>query len=108
VLSARGCDTVGRERCAFISWFTSHSKLEFLTTNITTEQMDVTNARYGDDFCVIEHQWTGTVPGEFLGIPGNGKRISFRMLHVWDFKDGRISRENAWLDGNAIVAQLTA
>jgi hypothetical protein len=30
------------------------------------------------------------------------------MLHVWDFKDGRISRENIWLDGNAIVAQLTA
>jgi steroid delta-isomerase-like uncharacterized protein len=81
---------------------------EFLTRNITTEQMDVTNARYGDDFCVIEHQWTGTVPGEFLGIPGDGKRISFRMLHVWDFKDGRISRENVWLDGNAIVAQLTA
>lgn len=48
------------------------------------------------------------VPREFLGIPGNGQRISFRMLHVRDFKDGRISRENVWLDGNAIVAQLTA
>jgi steroid delta-isomerase-like uncharacterized protein len=81
---------------------------EFLIANVSTEQMDVTNARYGDDFCVIEHQWTGTVPGEFLGIPGNGRRISFRMLHVWDFKNGHISRENIWLDGNAIVAQLTA
>jgi steroid delta-isomerase-like uncharacterized protein len=81
---------------------------EFLIANVSTERMDVTNARYGDDFCVIEHEWTGTVPGEFLGIPGNGRRISFRMLHVWDFKDGRISRENIWLDGNAIVAQLTA
>ena len=29
---------------------------EFLTSNVTVEQMDVTNARYGDDFCVIEHQ----------------------------------------------------
>jgi steroid delta-isomerase-like uncharacterized protein len=81
---------------------------EFLTTNITTEQMDITSARYGDDHCVMEHQWTGTVPGEFLGIRGNDRRISFRMLHVWDFKDGRISREQVWLDGNAIVAQLTA
>jgi steroid delta-isomerase-like uncharacterized protein len=81
---------------------------EFLTTNITTEQMDVTSARYGDDHCVMEHQWTGTVPGEFLGIPGNDRRISFRMLHVWDFKDERICREQVWLDGNAIVAQLTA
>jgi hypothetical protein len=30
------------------------------------------------------------------------------MLHVWEFKDGRMSRENVWLDGDAIVAQLTA
>jgi hypothetical protein len=29
------------------------------------------------------------------------------MLHVFVFKQGRISRENAWLDGNAIVAQLS-
>lgn len=30
------------------------------------------------------------------------------MLHVWEFKDGAISRENVWLNGGAIVAQLTA
>ena len=63
---------------------------------------------YGDDFCVIEHEWTGTVPGEFLGVAGNGRRINFRLLHVWEFADGRISRENVWLDGGNIVAQLTA
>lgn len=80
---------------------------EMLTQNITTERMDVNHAWYGDDFCVTEHQWHGTVPGAFLGIPGNGREISFRLLHVWEFKDGRISRENTWMDGNAIVAQLT-
>jgi steroid delta-isomerase-like uncharacterized protein len=81
---------------------------ELLTQNIDTERMDVNHARYGDDFCVIEHQWHGTVPGEFLGIAGHGRRISFRMLHVWEFKDGRMSRENVWLDGNAILRQLGA
>jgi steroid delta-isomerase-like uncharacterized protein len=81
---------------------------EMLTTNVKTEQMDVNHAWYGDHFCVIEHQCTATVPGEFLGIPGNGRRVCFRMLHVWEFKDGRMSRENIWLDGNAIAAQLTA
>jgi len=30
------------------------------------------------------------------------------MLHVWDFKDDAISREQVWLDGGSIVAQLTA
>jgi steroid delta-isomerase-like uncharacterized protein len=79
-----------------------------LTQNITTQRMDINHAWYGDDFCVTEHQWHGTVPGEFLGIPGHGREISFRLLHVWEFKDGRISRENVWMDGNAIVAQLTA
>ena len=81
---------------------------EFLTDNIKTERMDVNRAWYGDDFCVIEHQWHGPVTGEFLGVPGHGREISFRMLHVWEFKDDRISRENVWLDGGAITAQLTA
>jgi len=47
------------------------------------------------------------VPGEFLGVPSNGRRISFRMVHIWEFRDGLISRENVWLDGANIVAQLT-
>lgn len=81
---------------------------DFLTSQIKTEQMVPTRSHYGEDFCVIEHDWTGTVPGEFLGIPGHGRRITFRLLHVWEFRDGRISRENVWLDGGAITAQLTA
>lgn len=52
--------------------------------------------------------WTETVPGEFLGIPGNGRRITFRLLHVWEFRHGLISRENVWLDGGSVLAQLTA
>ena len=31
-----------------------------------------------------------------------------RMLHVFEFRDGLISRENVWLDGGTIMAQLTA
>lgn len=81
---------------------------DYLTANVTPERMDTNHAWYGEDFCVIEHQCTASVPGEFLGIPGNNKHISFRLLHVWEFQDGRISRENIWMDGNAIVAQLTS
>lgn len=81
---------------------------EFLTSNIQTETMDATHTYHGDESCVVEHVWTGTVPGEFLGIPGNGRRITFRMIHIFEFRDGLISRENVWLDGGAIVAQLTA
>ena len=80
---------------------------EYLTANIQTETMEPVHSYYGDDFCIIEHAWTGTVPGAFLGVPGDGRRITFRMIHVWEFRDGLISRENVWLDGASIVAQLT-
>ncbi len=81
---------------------------DYLTKNFQTEVMDVTRSYYGDDFCVLEHDATGTVPGELLGVPGNGRRITFRLLHVWEFRDGLISRENVWLDGGSVIAQLAA
>ena len=80
---------------------------DFLTQNVRTDEMRLTHGYYGDDFCVLEHDATGTVHGEFLGVPGHGKQISFRILHVWEFRDGRISRENVWLDGGTALAQLT-
>lgn len=80
---------------------------DFLTANVSTEEMVPTRSSYGEDFCIVEHDWTGTIPGEFFGIPGHGRRITFRMLHVWDFRDGKISREQVWLDGGDIVRQLT-
>lgn len=55
---------------------------------------------------MLEHDATGTVEGEFLGVPGHGKRITFRILHAWEFRDGLMSRESVWLDGGSIVAQL--
>jgi steroid delta-isomerase-like uncharacterized protein len=81
---------------------------EYLTANVKVEDMEVTRSYYGDDFCVVEHFVNGAVPGEFLGIPGHGREVGFRMLHVWEFRDGLMSRENVWMDGGAVVAQLTA
>ncbi len=78
-----------------------------LVRDIATEEMVPIRRYYGDDFCVIEHEWGGRVPGAFLGVAGHGRRIAFRLLHVWEFRDGRISRENVWIDGGAVVQQLT-
>lgn len=79
-----------------------------LMAEFTTETMERVRSYHGDGFCVTEHRTTGTVPGTFLGIPGQGRRVSFRMLHVWEFRDGAIARETIWLDTAAIVAGLTA
>ena len=66
-----------------------------------------TRTLYGDDFCVIEHDATCRVVGQFAGIDGPGRQVRFRMLHIFEFRDGQISRENVWKDGTAIIAQLT-
>jgi steroid delta-isomerase-like uncharacterized protein len=80
----------------------------FLVKNFRTEQEDRVRTYYGDNAVTMENLMTGTVTGELLGLPGNNRRITFRTLHVFEFRDGRISRENVWLDGSAIAAQLTA
>ena len=56
---------------------------------------------------ILEQLMTGTVIGSLPGIPGSGRRISFRILHVSEFRNGLISRENVWLDSAAIVNQLS-
>ena len=38
---------------------------------------------------------------------GIGVERADQLLHIWEFRDGLMSRENVWLDGAAIVAQLT-
>jgi steroid delta-isomerase-like uncharacterized protein len=61
---------------------------------------------YGDDFMVDETLWTGQVEGKALGLPGGAGRASFRILHLLEFRDGKISRENAWIDLATIMKQL--
>lgn len=79
-----------------------------LTSNFRTEKMDVVREHFANDAYIVEHQATGSVPGIFMGIPGHGRQVSFRMLHVFEFRKGLICRENIWLDGGSIMAQLTA
>ena len=54
---------------------------------------------------LLEQLMTGTVIGEMLGIPGNGRRVTFKIFHVFEFTGDRISREQVWIDSGAIVAQ---
>lgn len=79
-----------------------------LTANFRTEHEEPAHEYWTEDALVLEQLMTGTVVGEMLGVPGDGRQVSFRVLHVFEFRDGLISRENVWLDGAAIVAQLTA
>ena len=79
----------------------------FLTANFRTEGEQPLHQFVTDDALVLEQLMTGTVIGEMLGIPGNGRTISFRILHVFEFRSGLVSREQVWIDSAAIVEQLT-
>ena len=80
----------------------------FLTANFRTEAETPLRRFFDGDSMILEQTMTGAVIGEMLGIPGNGRHVSFGILHVFDFRDGLISREQVWLDSGAIVAQLSA
>src|SRR6266705_2407852 len=79
-----------------------------LFSNVKGEHADVKHRLYGHNFVVDDMIWTARVVGEFMGIPGHGRRISIRVLHVFEFRDGLISRENIWIDAGAAIAQLTS
>ena len=62
---------------------------------------------YGDNFLVDESMWEGNAPGAPFGVPGNGRPLRFRLLHVVEFSDDcMIRRENVWIDLAAILQQL--
>jgi steroid delta-isomerase-like uncharacterized protein len=77
-----------------------------LFANVKGEQVDVKHRLYGENFVVDDKIWTARVDGDFLGFPGNGRTISMRVLHIFEFRDGLISRENVWLDAGTAIAQL--
>ena len=79
-----------------------------LFSNVKGERADVKHRLYGGDLVVDDKIWTALVTGEFMGVPGHGGRISTRVLHVFEFRDGLITRENVWIDAGAAIAQLTS
>lgn len=62
---------------------------------------------YGDDFVVDEAMWHGEISdGSVFLCDGKSGTVSFRLLHIFEFEDGKISREQAWCDLAALQQQL--
>ncbi|MEM5383309.1 nuclear transport factor 2 family protein [Paraburkholderia phymatum] len=80
-----------------------------LFADLSGEKVTSLRRYYGPDFVVDESLWEGTAPGTPFGISGGGRRLSFRLLHVFDMApDGLIRRENVWIDLASIMQQLGA
>jgi hypothetical protein len=79
-----------------------------LFADLGDEQVEPLRRLYGNDFIVDEAMVTARATGMMLGIPGGNRQVTFRLMHVCEFRDGGISRENVWMDVGALMQQLTA
>lgn len=82
---------------------------EMLFSSVSGERVDPLRRLYGDDFVIDESMWNGEISdgGAFL-CDGRSGPVSFRLLHVFEFRDGDITREQVWCDLAAIQRQLGA
>lgn len=83
-------------------------RYEEIFAGLTDDSAESLHRYHGTDFFVDESLFTATASGNVLGMPGRNQRVRFRLLHVCEVRDGRISRENVWLDAGSLMAQLGA
>jgi steroid delta-isomerase-like uncharacterized protein len=79
-----------------------------LLANMHGDEMVLRHRYHADDACILEHDVTATITGHVAGVPGHGRQVRFRLLHVFEFSGGLISRENVWMDTATLMAQLAA
>jgi hypothetical protein len=80
---------------------------EGLFKDLSESRTTTVRRLYGENFMFDESLWRGRAPGKPFGLEGRDRPLEFRLLHVLEFaEDGRIKRENVWLDMAAILQQL--
>jgi len=80
-----------------------------LFADLAEGKVTSTRRLYGENFLVDDSVWEGTAPGRPFGLEGRGRPVRFRLLHLVEFaEDGKIGRENVWVDLAAMIQQLPA
>jgi predicted ester cyclase len=57
------------------------------------------------DLVAAHQRWAGTQEGDFLGVPGNGRRLEFTSTAVLRVDGGLIAEAWDEMDAGAIAAQ---
>jgi ketosteroid isomerase-like protein len=80
---------------------------ELLFRDLKGEGVTPLRRLYGDGFVVDETVWHGRIAdGRQFLCAGRSGRVSFRLLHIFELRDGKIAREDVWCDLAAIQRQL--
>jgi steroid delta-isomerase-like uncharacterized protein len=61
---------------------------------------------HGNGHVVDESIVRARAIGTPFGLPGAGRSIQLRLLHVFEVQHGAITRENVWIDVASVMAQL--
>ena len=78
-----------------------------LFADMAESNVTCTKRLYGENFLVDESIVESKAVGRPFGLEGKGRPCRFRMLHVIEFAmDGKIQRENVWIDFAALMQQL--
>jgi ketosteroid isomerase-like protein len=77
-----------------------------LLAELRIDRFEPVRRWYGDDHVADEAILHATANGHPFGLDGRGRPVRTRFLHIFDFRDGLISRESAWIDIVAIQQQL--
>lgn len=82
---------------------------EMLFECLKGEKVTPIRRLYGEGFVVDETLWEGEiVDGHPFLCDGKSGRVSFRLLHVFEFEGGKIGSEAVWCNLAAIQRQLDA
>ena len=99
-------DAVGREpnpirgKAGLGSWYR-----ESLADLANTKVIPVRRF-YGEEFAIDESIVDGYAQGRPFDMEGYSRPVRFRLLRIFEFRDGLIARENAWFDIIAVQRQL--
>lgn len=83
-----------------------HDFYEQLYKLLDQEDAKPLHRYHGEEFVVDETIWSGQFDGLLVGLEGRRGHVTFRLLHVMEFRDGLVARENVWLDSETIRRQL--
>jgi len=61
---------------------------------------------YGEGFVVDELTWEGRITGRVGPLVGHGRRVSHRILRIFEVRDGLVARQSIYTDFAAIARQL--